>query len=158
MPETAENVAELLNISRADQDAFALRSQQRTARAQQNGVLAQEIIPVQVAGKKGAVTEVSVDEHPRAGTTLEQLAALKAPFRKNGVVTAGNASGVNDGAAALIIASEPMALARGVNPAHPHCGYGDRGRRAAPDGIRPGARHPQGAGACRTQYHRYGRH
>ncbi|WP_454717282.1 3-oxoadipyl-CoA thiolase [Enterobacter hormaechei] len=102
--------------SRADQDAFALRSQQRTARAQQNGVLAQEIIPVQVVGKKGAVTEVSVDEHPRAETTLEQLAALKAPFRKNGVVTAGNASGVNDGAAALIIASEPMALAQGLTP------------------------------------------
>ena len=116
MPETVENAPELLNISRADQDAFALRSQQRTARAQQNGVLAQEIIPVQVAGKKGAVTEVSVDEHPRAETTLEQLAALKAPFRKNGVVTAGNASGVNDGAAALIIASEPMALAQGLTP------------------------------------------
>ena len=82
-----------------------------------------------------------MDEHPRAETTLEQLAALKAPFRKNGVVTAGNASGVNDGAAALIIASEPMALAR-VNPAHTHCGHGDRGRRAAPDGIRPDSRHP----------------
>lgn len=116
MPETAENVAELLNISRADQDAFALRSQQRTARAQQNGVLAQEIVPVLVPGKKGAVTEVSVDEHPRADTTLAQLAALKAPFRKNGVVTAGNASGVNDGAAALIIASEQMALAQGLVP------------------------------------------
>jgi 3-oxo-5,6-didehydrosuberyl-CoA/3-oxoadipyl-CoA thiolase len=89
MPETAENVAELLNISRADQDAFALRSQQRTAQAQQNGILAQEIVPVPVPGKKGAVTEFSVDEHPRADTTLEQLAGLKTPFRKNGVVTAG---------------------------------------------------------------------
>jgi acetyl-CoA acetyltransferases len=115
MPETAENVAELLNISRADQDAFALRSQQRTAQAQQNGILAQEIVPVLVAGKKGAVTEINVDEHPRE-TTLEQLAALKTPFRKNGVVTAGNASGVNDGAAALIIASEQMALAQGLVP------------------------------------------
>ncbi|AEN64771.1 beta-ketoadipyl CoA thiolase [Enterobacter soli] len=115
MPETAENVAELLNISRADQDAFALRSQQRTAQAQQNGILAQEIVPVLVAGKKGTVTEISVDEHPRE-TTLEQLAALKTPFRKNGVVTAGNASGVNDGAAALIIASEQMALAQGLVP------------------------------------------
>ncbi|HDC4506092.1 TPA: acetyl-CoA C-acyltransferase, partial [Enterobacter kobei] len=97
MPETAENVAELLNISRADQDAFALRSQQRTALAQQNGILAQEIVPVRVPGKKGTVTEFSVDEHPRAETTLEQLSGLKTPFRKNGVVTAGNASGVNDG-------------------------------------------------------------
>ena len=116
MPETAENVAELLNVSRADQDAFALRSQQRTAQAQQNGILAQEIVPVQVPGKKGTVTDVSVDEHPRADTTLEQLAALKTPFRRNGVVTAGNASGVNDGAAALIIASESMAHAQGLVP------------------------------------------
>ena len=116
MPETAENVAELLNISRADQDAFALRSQQRTAQAQQNGILAQEIVPVPVPGKKGTVTAFSVDEHPRADTTLEQLAGLKTPFRKNGVVTAGNASGVNDGAAALIVASEKMALAQGVVP------------------------------------------
>ena len=116
MPETAENVAELLNISRADQDAFALRSQQRTARAQQNGVLAQEIVPVSVAGRKGSVSEVSEDEHPRPETTLEQLAGLKAPFRERGVVTAGNASGVNDGAAALIVASEQMALQQGLTP------------------------------------------
>lgn len=116
MPETAENVAELLNISRADQDAFALRSQQRTARAQQNGVLAQEIVPVSVAGRKGAVSEVSEDEHPRPETSLEQLAGLKAPFRERGVVTAGNASGVNDGAAALIVASEQMALQQGLTP------------------------------------------
>ncbi|MGM8752703.1 3-oxoadipyl-CoA thiolase [Enterobacter chuandaensis] len=116
MPETAENVAELLNISRTDQDAFALRSQQRTAQAQQNGILAQEIVPVSIPGKKGAVTEFSVDEHPRADTTLEQLAGLKTPFRKNGVVTAGNASGVNDGAAALIVASEKIALAQGLVP------------------------------------------
>ncbi len=97
-------------------DAFALRSQQRTAQAQQNGILAQEIVPVPVPGKKGTVTAFSVDEHPRANTTLEQLAGLKTPFRKNGVVTAGNASGVNDGAAALIVASEKMALAQGVVP------------------------------------------
>jgi len=116
MPETAENVAELLNISRADQDAFALRSQQRTALAQRNGILAQEIVPVSVTGKKGAITEVSVDEHPRADTTLEQLASLKTPFRKNGVITAGNASGVNDGAAALLIASEQMAARQGLTP------------------------------------------
>ncbi|WHP33347.1 3-oxoadipyl-CoA thiolase [Trabulsiella odontotermitis] len=116
MPETAENVAELLNISRADQDAFALRSQQRTAKAQRDGILAQEIVPVTVKGKKGAVVEVKDDEHPRPDTTPEQLAALNAPFRARGVITAGNASGVNDGAAALIVASEKMALAQGLTP------------------------------------------
>lgn len=116
MPETAENVAELLKISRADQDAFAWRSQQRTAIAQQNGILAEEIVPVSVKGKKGALTEVTQDEHPRAETTLEQLAALKTPFRNNGVITAGNASGVNDGAAALIIASAEMAARQGLTP------------------------------------------
>lgn len=116
MPETAENVAELLNISRADQDAFALRSQQRTAKAQRDGILAQEIVPVTVKGKKGAVVEVKDDEHPRPETTIEQLAALNAPFRASGVITAGNASGVNDGAAALIVASEKMALVQGLTP------------------------------------------
>ncbi|MFJ3456569.1 3-oxoadipyl-CoA thiolase [Scandinavium goeteborgense] len=116
MPETAENVAELLKISRVDQDAFAWRSQQRTATAQQNGILAEEIVPVSVKGKKGVLTEVTQDEHPRAETTLEQLAALKTPFRNNGVITAGNASGVNDGAAALIIASAEMAALQGLTP------------------------------------------
>ncbi|AIR66443.1 3-oxoadipyl-CoA thiolase [Cedecea neteri] len=116
MPETAENVAELLKISREDQDRFAFRSQQRTALAQQKGILAEEIVPVTLSGRKGTVTEVREDEHPRAETTLEQLAALKTPFRANGVVTAGNASGVNDGAAALIIASEAAALQHGLTP------------------------------------------
>lgn len=116
MPETAENVAELLNISRGDQDAFAYRSQQRTAKAQRDGILAQEIVPVQIIGKKGAVSAVREDEHPRAETTLEQLAQLKTPFRKNGVVTAGNASGVNDGAAAMIVASEQHIKAQGLTP------------------------------------------
>ncbi|MDU2497301.1 MAG: acetyl-CoA C-acyltransferase [Klebsiella grimontii] len=116
MPETAENVAELLNISRADQDAFAYRSQQRTARAQRDGILAQEIVPVPIIGGKGAVSTVYEDEHPRAETTLEQLSRLKTPFRKGGVVTAGNASGVNDGAAALIIASSQQAIAQGLTP------------------------------------------
>lgn len=116
MPETAENVAELLNVSREDQDAFAYRSQQRTAKAQRDGILAQEIVPVQIIGKKGAVSAIREDEHPRAETTLEQLAQLKTPFRKNGVVTAGNASGVNDGAAALIIASQQQAAAQGLTP------------------------------------------
>ncbi|TKV24696.1 3-oxoadipyl-CoA thiolase [Citrobacter sp. TBCS-14] len=116
MPETAENVAELLNISREDQDAFAYRSQQRTAQAQRDGILAQEIVPVQIIGKKGAVSAVRDDEHPRAETTLEQLSSLKTPFRKGGVITAGNASGVNDGAAAMIIASAEQASAQGLTP------------------------------------------
>ncbi|EPH0093802.1 3-oxoadipyl-CoA thiolase [Pluralibacter gergoviae] len=116
MPETAENVAELLKISRADQDAFALRSQRRTAGAQASGILAQEIVPVPAVGKKGAVAEVTQDEHPRADTTAEQLAALKTPFRHGGTITAGNASGVNDGAAALIIASETAAAQQGLTP------------------------------------------
>lgn len=116
MPETAENVAELLNISRKDQDAFAYRSQQRTAQAQRDGILAQEIVPVQIIGKKGAISAVRDDEHPRAETTLEQLSQLKTPFRKGGVITAGNASGVNDGAAAMIIASAEQASAQGLTP------------------------------------------
>ncbi|MBC3250747.1 3-oxoadipyl-CoA thiolase [Serratia fonticola] len=116
MPETAENVAAQFGISRADQDAFALRSQQRTALAQQRGILAQEIIPVSLSGKKGAITQFSEDEHPRAETTLEQLQKLKTPFRQPGCITAGNASGVNDGAAALIVASEAMALQQALTP------------------------------------------
>ena len=116
MPETAENVAELLNISRADQDAFAYRSQQRTAQAQRDGILAQEIVPVPIIDRKGAVNVVRDDEHPRADTTIEQLSRLKTPFRQGGVVTAGNASGVNDGAAALIIASSQQAIIQGLTP------------------------------------------
>ena len=116
MPETAENVAAQFAISRTDQDAFALRSQQRTARAQQAGILAQEIIPVSLTNKKGVITQFTADEHPRAETTLEQLQQLKTPFRQPGSVTAGNASGVNDGAAALIVASEAVALQQGLTP------------------------------------------
>ncbi|MBB1582272.1 3-oxoadipyl-CoA thiolase [Serratia sp. OS31] len=116
MPETAENVAAKFNISRADQDAFALRSQQRAARAQALGIFAQEIVPVSLSGKKGAVTLFDQDEHPRADTRLEQLQALNTPFRQPGTVTAGNASGLNDGAAALIVASEAMAVSQGLTP------------------------------------------
>lgn len=116
MPETAEIVAEKFNVSRADQDAFALRSQQRAARAQALGIFAQEIVPVSLSGKKGAVTLFDQDEHPRADTRLEQLQALKTPFRQPGTVTAGNASGLNDGAAALIVASEAMAVSQGLTP------------------------------------------
>ena len=115
MPETGENVAADFNISRADQDAFALRSQQRAGRAQASGRLAREIVPVLV--KRGReMVEVTADEHPRPDTTLEQLAKLKTPFRAGGTVTAGNASGVNDGAAALIIASEAAAKRFGLTP------------------------------------------
>jgi 3-oxoadipyl-CoA thiolase len=117
MPETAENVAQEYQISRADQDLFAYRSQQRTKAAQDNGFFDREIAPVAVAGKKGAATTVSRDEHPRGDTTLETLAKLKAPFRKEGgTVTAGNASGVNDGAGALIVASEEAARKHGLTP------------------------------------------
>ena len=115
MPETGENVAADFNISRADQDAFALRSQQRAGRAQASGRHAREIVPVLV--KRGReMVEITTDEHPRPDTTLEQLAKLKTPFRAGGTVTAGNASGVNDGAAALIIASEAAAKRWGLTP------------------------------------------
>ena len=116
MPETAENVAEDFGVSRQDQDAFALRSQHKAARAIQNGRLAREITPVLVPTRKGAQLAVETDEHPRAGTTAEALAALKASFRTGGSVTAGNASGVNDGAAALIIASQAAINRHGLTP------------------------------------------
>jgi acetyl-CoA acyltransferase len=106
MPETAENVAEEFQITRADQDAFALRSQQRAAAARSSGRLATEITPVAVAQRRGGPVVVEADEHPRPDTTLERLARLPTPFRQGGTVTAGNASGVNDGAAALLLASE----------------------------------------------------
>jgi 3-oxoadipyl-CoA thiolase len=108
MPETAENVAADFRIGREDQDRFALRSQERALAAQANGALAAEIVPVSVPGKKGESVTVDRDEHPRA-TSLESLARLPTPFREGGSVTAGNASGVNDGAAALLIASEAAA-------------------------------------------------
>jgi 3-oxoadipyl-CoA thiolase len=116
MPETAENVAEERQISRADQDAFALRSQARAAKAQQSGRLAREIAAVAIKDRKGNITHVDRDEHPRE-TSLDKLAALKAPFRKTGgTVTAGNASGVNDGAAALLIASGKAVEKYGLTP------------------------------------------
>jgi acetyl-CoA acyltransferase len=116
MPETGENVAEDFAVSRADQDAFALRSQQRAIAAQQNGRLGREIVPVTIPKRKGDPVIVDKDEHPRADTTLEALAKLPTPFRQGGSVTAGNASGVNDGAAALIIASEAAAARYGLTP------------------------------------------
>lgn len=116
MPETGENVAEDYRISRQDQDAFALRSQDKAAAAQGNGRLAREIVAVSVPQRKGEPVVFSRDEHPRA-TTLEALARLGTPFKRDGgTVTAGNASGVNDGAAALIIASEAAAKKHGLTP------------------------------------------
>jgi len=116
MPETGENVAEDFHISRHDQDLFAWRSQQKAVAAQNNGRLAKEIIPVTIAKKKGEAAIVEKDEHPRGDTTIEILSNLATPFRKDGTVTAGNASGVNDGAAALIIASEKAIKSYGLEP------------------------------------------
>ena len=115
MPETAENVADQFNINRADQDAFALRSQQRTAAAQAAGILAQEITPVYIPQRRGEAICIDTDEHPRE-TTLENLAKLRPFVRADGTITAGNASGVNDGAAALIVASEAAAKQHGFTP------------------------------------------
>src|SRR5256885_6805516 len=116
MPETAENVAEEWHISREDQDAFAFRSQQRTQKALQNGTLEQEIVPVTVAVKKGESQIVSHDEQPRPETTVEGLAKLKPIVRPTGTVTAGNASGVNDGACALLITSQAAVTKFGLTP------------------------------------------
>jgi 3-oxoadipyl-CoA thiolase len=116
MPETGENVAEEFQVTRADQDAFAVRSQQRAGKAIASGFFAQEIVPVETPGGKAGPIVVDKDEHPRPDTTLESLAKLKTPFRNPGTVTAGNASGVNDGAAALILASEAAVKKHGLKP------------------------------------------
>ena len=116
MPETGENVAARWNISRSDQDAFAQRSQQKAGAAIESGRLAREITPVEIPQRKGDPVTVDRDEHPRPATTLEQLAKLPTPFRENGTVTAGNASGVNDGAAALIIANAAAVKDHGLTP------------------------------------------
>jgi len=116
MPETAENVAADFKIARADQDAMALRSQQRWARAQAQGLFAPEIVPVLVPQKKGEPKVFDTDEHPRPETTLEQLSKLKGVVRPDGSVTAGNASGVNDGASAVLLASEAAVTKYGLKP------------------------------------------
>jgi 3-oxoadipyl-CoA thiolase len=116
MAETAENVAEKYHVDRASQDRFALASQQKAAKAKAAGVFAEEIEPVCIPGKKGAVNMVAEDEHPRADTTLEGLAKLPTPFRQGGTVTAGNASGINDGAVAMFVASEQAAARFGLTP------------------------------------------
>jgi acetyl-CoA acyltransferase len=116
MPETAENVAAEYQISRADQDAYAAQSQARAVKAQESGRFAQEIIAAMIPQKKGEALSVSTDEHPRAGTTVDKLAKLSTPFRKDGTITAGNSSGVNDGAAALLLASEKALTQYGLSP------------------------------------------
>ena len=117
MPETAENLAAEFKISREDQDAFAWRSQQKAGRAMESGRLADEILPVSIAQRKGESLVVEQDEHPRPDTKLEKLGKLSTPFREGGTITAGNASGVSDGAAALIVASATMAQEQNLEPA-----------------------------------------
>ncbi|MEI5998415.1 3-oxoadipyl-CoA thiolase [Paraburkholderia bengalensis] len=136
MPETGENVATDYNVSRADQDAFALRSQQKAARAQQDGTLAQEIVSVTIAQKKGDAIVVSKDEHPRE-TSLEALAKLKGVVRPDGTVTAGNASGVNDGAAALLLANAETAKRFGLTPRARVLGVATAGVQPRVMGIGP---------------------
>ena len=116
MGETAENVAERTHISREEQDVYALRSHQRAIAAQQSGRFAEEIVPVSIPQKKGEALLISLDEQPRSDTTLEKLAALKPAFKKDGSVTAGNSSGINDGAAALVLMSRTRAQELGLTP------------------------------------------
>lgn len=116
MPETAENVAEKYKVDRSAQDCFSLRSQQKAAAAQKAGIFAEEIAPVAIPGPKGTVKTVSEDEHIRPDTTIEALSKLPTPFRENGTVTAGNASGINDGACAMFVASEEAAAKFGLKP------------------------------------------
>lgn len=137
MPETAENVAEDYKISREDQDQFAFNSQQKTHRAQQGGYFKDEIVPVSVPQRKGNATIVDQDEHPRSDTRLEKLAQLRTPFKANGCITAGNASGVNDGAAALIIASEHAVTEYELTPLVKICGARVAGVEPRVMGIGP---------------------
>jgi acetyl-CoA acetyltransferase family protein len=136
MPETAENVAAEFGVSRADQDAFAARSQARASAAQASGRLGREIVPVAIPQRKGEPLAVDRDEHPRP-TTVEALAKLGTPFRKDGSVTAGNASGVNDGAAALLVASEAAVRRHGLEPLARITGAATAGVPARIMGIGP---------------------
>lgn len=136
MPETAENVAEQYAISREDQDLFALRSQQKAARAQADGVFAEEIVAISIPRRKQEPLIFDTDEHPRV-TTLEKLAALAAPFRENGSITAGNASGVNDGAAAMLVASQAAVQKHGLKPVAKVLGMATAGVEPRIMGIGP---------------------
>ena len=150
MGETGENVAERCGVSREDQDAFALLSQQRTAAAIEAGRFDDQLVPVPVPQRDGSVVTVDRDEHPRADTTAEALARLKPAFRRGGTVTAGNSSGINDGAAALVLVeAEPRPLARAAAAGAGREHRRRRGR-AIGDGPRPGARHAPGARARRA--------
>ena len=137
MPETAQNVADEHQVSRADQDAFALRSQQRAVAAQARGIFDAEILPVDIKDRKGAMTRVAKDEHPRPETTLEALAKLKGIVRPEGSVTAGNASGVNDGAAALILASGKAVDEHGLEPIAQILGFATAGVAPRVMGVGP---------------------
>ena len=137
MPETAENVAAAYKVTRESQDCFALRSQKKAAAASKAGIFAEEIVPIPVAGAKGAISLVKEDEHIRPDVTIEALAKLPAPFREHGTVTAGNASGVNDGACALFVASEDGAAKFGLKPLARVVGTANRRRRTRGDGHRP---------------------
>ena len=137
MPETAQNVADEYQVSRADQDAFALRSQQRAVAAQARGAFDAEILAVELKDRKGVVTRVAKDEHPRPDTTLEALAKLRGIVRPDGSVTAGNASGVNDGAAALILASDKAVEEHGVKPIAQILGFASAGVAPRVMGIGP---------------------
>jgi 3-oxoadipyl-CoA thiolase len=137
MPETAQNVADEYQVSREDQDAFALRSQQRAAAAQAKGTFNAEVLPMDIKDRKGGVTRVAKDEHPRADTTLEALAKLKGIVRPDGSVTAGNASGVNDGAAAAILASDKAVEAHSLNPIARILGYATAGVAPRVMGVGP---------------------
>jgi 3-oxoadipyl-CoA thiolase len=137
MPETGENVATEYKVSRVDQDAFALRSQRRAAAAATRGFFDGEIIPVTVPGGKDGVSLVTRDEHPRPGTTLENLSKLKPVVREDGTVTAGNAAGINDGAAALVIASENAAKRHGLTPRARILGYATAGVAPRVMGLGP---------------------
>ncbi|HEY0442060.1 MAG TPA: 3-oxoadipyl-CoA thiolase [Xanthobacteraceae bacterium] len=137
MPDTAENVAEEFQVTRADQDAFAVRSQQRAGRAMASGYYAEEIVPVEAPGGRAGPIRVDKDEHPRPETDLASLAKLKTPFRNPGTVTAGNASGVNDGAAAIILASEEAAKEHGLTPRARVLGMASAGVSPRTMGIGP---------------------
>lgn len=151
MPETAENVADEFNISREDQDAFALRSQQRAARAIEAGRFDQEIVPVTIEKRKGATEVVGADEHPRPGTRLENLAKLKPIVRAGGTITAGNASGVNDGACAMILASKKAVTRHKLTPRARVIAMATAGVPAAHHGHWPGPGDTQGAGKDRSR-------
>ena len=157
MAETAENLAEEFHISRADQDAFAYRSQQRAAAAIRSGAMAEEICPVTIPQRKGAAVVVDKDEHPRPDTTLEALAALKPIVKPTGTVTAGNASGINDGACALLLASETAVKKYRTDAEGAHCCSGVGRRCATGNGNRADSGVAQSAGDGRIVDWRPGR-